>query len=59
MFSAAQTALRLTDIEVWAGQDDIVKLAALPEVDVAVLAIVGAAGLAPTFAAAAAGKRLF
>ena len=48
----------LTDIEVWAGQDDIVKLAALPEVDVAVLAIVGAAGLAPTFAAAAAGKRL-
>ena len=48
----------LTDIEVWAGQDDIVKLAALLEVDVAVLAIVGAAGLAPTFAAAAAGKRL-
>ena len=48
----------LTDIEVWAGQDDIVKLAALPEVDVAVLAIVGAAGLTPTFAAAAAGKRL-
>ena len=48
----------LTDIEVWAGQDDIVKLAALPEVDVAVLAIVGATGLAPTFAAAAAGKRL-
>ena len=48
----------LTDIEVWAGEADLVKLAALPEVDVAVLAIVGAAGLAPTFSAAAAGKRL-
>ena len=48
----------LSDIEVWAGEDDLVKLAALPEVDVAVLAIVGAAGLAPTFSAAAAGKRL-
>ena len=48
----------LADIEVWGGEEDLVKLAALPEVDVAVLAIVGAAGLAPTFAAAAAGKRL-
>lgn len=48
----------LSDIEVWAGEDDLVKLAALPEVDVAVLAIVGAAGLAPTFSAARAGKRL-
>ena len=52
----AQRSLR--DIEVWAGEADLVKLAALPEVDVAVLAIVGAAGLAPTFSAAAAGKRL-
>ena len=48
----------LTDIEVWAGELDLVRLAALPEVDVAVLAIVGAAGLAPTFSAARAGKRL-
>lgn len=48
----------LTDIEVWAGESDLVRLAALPEVDVAVLAIVGAAGLAPTFSAARAGKRL-
>ena len=48
----------LTDIEVWAGETDLVRLAALPEVDVAVLAIVGAAGLAPTFSAARAGKRL-
>ena len=56
---AAKLAERgLKSIEVWAGQDDLVKLAALPEVDVAVLAIVGAAGLAPTFSAARAGKRL-
>lgn len=48
----------LTDIEVWAGESDLVRLAALPEVDVAVLAIVGAAGLAPTFSAARSGKRL-
>ena len=48
----------LTDIEVWAGESDLVRLAALPEVDVAVLAIVGAAGLAPTFSAARARKRL-
>lgn len=48
----------LTDIEVWAGESDLVRLAALPEVNVAVLAIVGAAGLAPTFSAARAGKRL-
>lgn len=48
----------LTDIQVWAGESDLVRLAALPEVDVAVLAIVGAAGLAPTFSAARAGKRL-
>ena len=56
---AAKLAERgLKSIEVWAGQDDLVNLAALPEVDVAVLAIVGAAGLAPTFSAARAGKRL-
>ena len=48
----------LGHIEVWGGEDDLVRLAALPEVDVAVLAIVGAAGLAPTFSAARAGKRL-
>ena len=48
----------LSDIEVWAGESDLVRLAALPEVDVTVLAIVGAAGLAPTFSAARAGKRL-
>ncbi len=48
----------LDRIEVWAGQSAMAKLAALPEVDIDVLAIVGAAGLVPTFAAAQAGKRL-
>lgn len=56
--ASALKTRRLTDIEVWAGESDLVRLAALPEVDVAVLAIVGAAGLAPTFSAARAGKRL-
>lgn len=48
----------LANIEVWAGEAKMAELAALPEIDVAVLAIVGAAGLTPTFAAAKAGKRL-
>lgn len=48
----------LNDIDVWAGEAKMAQLAALPEVDIAVLAIVGAAGLTPTFAAAKAGKRL-
>lgn len=56
--ASALKTRRLTDIEVWAGESDLVRLAALPEVNVAVLAIVGAAGLAPTFSAARAGKRL-
>lgn len=54
----ALTDRHLTDIEVWAGEAKMAELAALPEVDIAVLAIVGAAGLTPTFAAAKAGKRL-
>ena len=48
----------LTSIIVWAGEAKQEELASLPEIDVAVLAIVGAAGLKPTFAAARAGKRL-
>lgn len=48
----------LAEVEVWAGTEDMARLAALPEVDIDVLAIVGAAGLVPTFAAAKAGKRL-
>ena len=48
----------LTDIEVMAGQEALVEIASMAEVDTAVLAIVGAAGLPPTFAAARSGKRL-
>lgn len=58
---ALKEALRfrgLSDIEVVAGPDAIAQLAADAETDVVIQAIVGAAGLAPSFAAAQAGKRL-
>ena len=48
----------LADIEVHAGQKAVTDLARDPETEVVVQAIVGAAGVAPTFAAAEAGKRL-
>lgn len=48
----------LADIEVHAGQKAVTDLASDPETEVVVQAIVGAAGVAPTFAAAEAGKRL-
>lgn len=44
--------------EVWVGAQALADLAALPEVDSVMAAIVGAAGLAPCLAAARAGKRL-
>ena len=44
--------------EVLAGQDALETVAALPEVDTVMAAIVGAAGLRPTLAAARAGKRV-
>jgi 1-deoxy-D-xylulose-5-phosphate reductoisomerase len=44
--------------EVSGGADAMVTVAALPEVDTVLAAIVGAAGLAPTLAAARAGKRI-
>lgn len=44
--------------EVLAGVDALAMVAALPEVDTVMAAIVGAAGLRPTLAAATAGKRL-
>ncbi len=44
--------------EVLSGDDALVQLAAHPEVDAVMAAIVGAAGLAPCIAAARAGKRL-
>jgi 1-deoxy-D-xylulose-5-phosphate reductoisomerase len=46
------------DIEVLAGQDGLVSVASLPEVDYVMAAIVGATGLLPTLAAAQAGKRV-
>ena len=51
-------AAGLSHIRAMAGSAALCEIVQLPEVDVAVLAIVGAAGLAPTFAAAKAGKRL-
>lgn len=44
--------------EVLAGEDGLVKVSEHSEVDIVVAAVVGAAGLVPTIAAARAGKRL-
>ena len=44
--------------EVWHGPEALVRMAELPEVDSVMAAIVGAAGLPPTLAAAIAGKRI-
>jgi 1-deoxy-D-xylulose-5-phosphate reductoisomerase len=44
--------------EVWCGTDALQRVAALPEVDAVMAAIVGAAGLQPTLAAAQAGKKI-
>jgi len=60
----AADAARLTQIlagagtEVLAGAGALDKVAALPEVDTVMAAIVGAAGLAPTLSAVRAGKRV-
>ena len=60
--AAQQLRLRLAElglrIEVMAGQDAACTLAALPEVDQVMAAIVGAAGLLPTLAAIRAGKQV-
>ena len=45
-------------VEVLAGTEGLERVAALPEVDAVMAAIVGAAGLVPTLAAARAGKRV-
>ena len=50
-----QKAMRIT---VLAGPEDLARVAALAEVDYVMAAIVGAAGLLPTLAAARAGKRV-
>jgi 1-deoxy-D-xylulose-5-phosphate reductoisomerase len=60
--AAAQlrTALRPLDsrIEVLEGEQGLIDIASHPDVDAVMAAIVGAAGLMPTIAAAAAGKRV-
>lgn len=52
--------LRITapDIQVLAGMEGLERVAALPQVDYVMAAIVGAAGLLPALAAARAGKRV-
>ena len=60
-FSDLQKALfdaGLNDVEAHAGAAAVRALAEDPEADAVLQAIVGAAGVAPTFAAAKAGKRL-
>ncbi len=58
--AAAELAARLrgTDTEVLAGPVALERVAAAPEVDAVMAAIVGAAGLLPALAAARAGKRV-
>jgi 1-deoxy-D-xylulose-5-phosphate reductoisomerase len=46
------------ETEVLSGADNLARVASLPEVDIVMAAIVGAAGLLPTLAAAQAGKRI-
>lgn len=46
------------DVEVLSGQEGLIRVAGLPETGVVMAAIVGAAGLLPTLAAARAGKRI-
>ncbi len=52
------SALAGTGTEVLAGVDALNQVAALPEVDVVMAAIVGAAGLSPTLAAVRSGKKV-
>ncbi|MFA5531762.1 MAG: 1-deoxy-D-xylulose-5-phosphate reductoisomerase, partial [Thiohalomonadaceae bacterium] len=60
--AAARLAERLRqqapEITVLAGEEGLERVAALPQVDYVMAAIVGAAGLSPTLAAARAGKRV-
>jgi 1-deoxy-D-xylulose-5-phosphate reductoisomerase len=55
---AARLEQEGSSAEVMAGEDGLVSVAGLPEVDTVMAAIVGAAGLAPTFRAAQTGKRI-
>ena len=55
-----RTEIRTTEIntEVLCGVESLEKVASLPEVDIVMAAIVGAAGIRPTFAAALTGKHV-
>jgi 1-deoxy-D-xylulose-5-phosphate reductoisomerase len=46
------------EVEVLCGAEELVRVATLPEVDAVMAAIVGAAGMPPTLAAAQAGKKI-
>ncbi|WP_313953977.1 1-deoxy-D-xylulose-5-phosphate reductoisomerase [Accumulibacter sp.] len=55
---AARLAAASCPTEVASGPEALLRMAELPEVDVVMAAIVGAAGLPPTLAAAVAGKKI-
>ena len=55
---AAEVAAAGLDTEVLWGVESLEKVSSLPEVDIVMAAIVGAAGIRPTFAAAHAGKHV-
>jgi 1-deoxy-D-xylulose-5-phosphate reductoisomerase len=54
----ASLSNKAPDVEVLAGQAGLIRVASLAETDYVMAAIVGAAGLLPTLAAARAGKRI-
>ncbi|MDE5622697.1 MAG: 1-deoxy-D-xylulose-5-phosphate reductoisomerase, partial [Alistipes sp.] len=57
-YTPLRDALADTDIKVYAGEEAVAQVAAAGDIDVAVNALVGYAGLAPTVAALTAGKKL-
>lgn len=58
LYAPLRDALADTDTKVYAGADAVAQVAAAGDTDVAVNALVGYAGLAPTVAALGAGKKL-
>ena len=58
LYAPLRDALADTDIKVYAGDEAVAQVAAAGDIDVAVNALVGYAGLAPTVAALSAGKKL-
>ena len=57
-YAQLRDALRDTDVKVYAGEEAVAQVAAGGDTDVAVNALVGYAGLAPTVATLGAGKKL-